>query len=46
MRDKILAKVYDALLFSGMVLGASTAITLAVAIPFMSFSILRSGFCN
>lgn len=46
MREKILAKLWDVLLVSCMVLGASSAITLAIVIPFISFGWLHAGFCG
>lgn len=46
MRDKILAKCWDVMLVSSMVLGASIAITLAITIPFMAFGWLHAGFCG
>lgn len=46
MREKILAKCWDVLLVSSMVLGASSAITLAITIPFVAFGYLHAGFCG
>lgn len=46
MRDKIMAVCYDLLIGSGMILGASVAISIAITIPFVSFGYLHSAFCK
>lgn len=46
MRDKILAVCYDLLIGSGMILGTSIAISIAITIPFVAFGFLHSAFCK
>ena len=46
MRDKILSVCYDLMIGSGMILGASIAISIAITIPFVAFGFLHSAFCK